>query len=321
MSRDRAHSLVEEGCRFRPTSSGVSVMWELLRFCNLRCAHCCTLSSPEVDRTSEIDTASALRLAHEFIESNIRCVFFSGGEPFLFPGFTSLLKAFRGGPTEVYVASNGTLIDDELACEIVDLEVTGIDISIDGHTAEIHNAVRKHASAFDRAMHGVIACVKHDVPLRVSGMITPANLVHIPDFVGMLADLGVKRCVLQTVIGNVGRAAANPGLELPKSKWPAALNLIATARSMYGSRIQIDHRMNAETQLVPGCPAGKSILMVTPEGKIAGCPWLFKLDPARFTLGNIRTSTLSECLARNDEVMRDVLSQGSCCPIPHIKPH
>jgi SAM-dependent methyltransferase len=80
-----------EQCRFSVPTSGRSLLWEVTRFCNLECKHCCTYSGPKVSTAKAgavvtgVDSSSAMigrteRDAHDqgvevsWIQSDMRSV-------------------------------------------------------------------------------------------------------------------------------------------------------------------------------------------------------------------------------------------------------
>jgi MoaA/NifB/PqqE/SkfB family radical SAM enzyme len=268
---------------------------------------------------NDVSLERAVSVIKEFPALNIDSVLFSGGEPLLRKDFPSLLKEIDTSFTRVYIASNGMPITPQLARTLKESGVFSIDISLDGHNAELHNAVRLHPLAFQKAIDGVRNCVREDIPLRVSGMITPANIDFIVDFVGLLVSLGVKKTVMSTIVESAGRAKENPHLSLSAELIPKALESVHRARELYGDAIVIDHRLSEETQDTPGCAAGLKFLFISPEGDVAGCSWLFKTDPKRFSLGNIKHESLSACLERNELLMSPLIKLTPWCPIPYVR--
>lgn len=308
----------DEPCRFRFKKEGRSVLWEVSRYCNLECLHCCTSSSPSADTTTDVSTRRALEIIREFPLADVRTVLYSGGEPFLRSGFMDFLKATVEVGATVLVASNGMAITARLAEELAKLGVQGVDISLDGHSAETHNAVRVKRTAFTNAIRGIRRCIEGGVPVRVSGMLTPVNVDHIYDFVSLLVSLGVTRAVLQTVVPDAGNARRHPELVLDRHDYEKALGNLHLARLDFGKLIEVDERITPDSQTQVGCPAGSSMLHITPEGDVSGCSWLYKLNPSRFRLGNIKTDSLMKCAEQNPSLMTPLLARTEWCPIPHI---
>jgi len=310
----------EESCRFRNSKPGRFLIWEVSRFCNLACVHCCTDSSPHVSTENDVSFERAASVIREFPKLNIDQLLFSGGEPLLRKDLPALVNEVDCSVTRVHIATNGMPITVEMAKKLKQSKVASVAISLDGHNAETHNEVRLNRLAFQKTVDGIRACVAEDVPVRVAGMITPSNVDFIEDFVELLVSLGVKKALLSPVVEEAGRAKENAQISLPARLIPKALDAVHRAQQTHGDLIEIDHRLSEETQDIPGCSAGIKFLFISPEGDVGGCSWLFKTNPQRFSLGNIKHESLEACLDRNDSLMKPLINLTSWCPIPHVRP-
>lgn len=307
-----------EKCRFSVPDDGRSLLWEVTRFCNLECKHCCTYSGPKVSKSHDVSTERMILVATELAKANVRDVLFSGGEPFLRRDFLSIVHAIDPETTKVYIASNGTAIDDRVVAELRKAHVAGVDISLDGHTAELHQLVRLHPTSFQRAIHGVKACVNGGVPIRVTSCVIPETAEYVIDLVELLVGLGVQNVVIQTVLPSGGRAIEHPYLALSLSATPGIDQQIEQAQARWGELISIDFRAGASGAGAEGCPAGRRLVNISAEGHVSTCSWLYKIAPSRFTLGNIKSQTLLDCLSGIDDMMRPWTSRTAGCPIPEV---
>lgn len=308
---------LEEQCRFRPPLRGILLIWEITNFCNLECLHCCTNSGPNVATDNEVQTGHIVNAIGQFQQTGIREVYFSGGEPFLRKDFITILEAIDTSATDIYIASNGIAFSPRDIQRLKSILLKHITISLDGHSAELHNAVRRRSYAFDRTIAGIRACVDADIPLRVSGMITPENHSYIEQFIELLASLGVRSTVLHTVLPT-GRALENPQLQLTPDYGKEILQRIIRAREQFGTQIRIDHSFAHNSSAAPiGCPAGKQVLHITANGDVSPCSWLYKINGKRFTLGNIKSDLISHCLEKSTPVMSSLVSLTRSCPIPY----
>jgi MoaA/NifB/PqqE/SkfB family radical SAM enzyme len=259
-----------------------------------------------------------ITVASELADAGVRDVLFSGGEPFLRRDFLQIVRAIEPEQTLVYIASNGTSIDDRVVAELREARVAGVDISLDGHTAELHQLVRLHPTSFHRAIRGVDACVRGGVPIRVTSCVIPETAEHVLDLAELLVGLGVKTLVIQTVLPSGGRAAEHAYLALSPSVIPGIDDQIEQAQTRWGDHISIDLRAGASSTAAKGCPAGHHLVNISAEGDVSTCSWLYKIAPGRFTLGNIKTRTLRRCLAGIDHMMRPWTDLTPGCPIPEV---
>ena len=117
--------------------------------CNLACAHCCG-SFPA---RQELPLASVLRLVEELIAGGGRSLVLSGGEPLLHPGLEEIV-ARVGKRIPVQFCTNGTLLDARWAGLFAEKLDPLFQISLDGPSAAIHDAIRG-AGAFAGALRGI----------------------------------------------------------------------------------------------------------------------------------------------------------------------
>ena len=165
-----------ERCRFTVPQRGRFLLWEVTRFCNLECRHCCTYSGPTVSFDADVPTERMVAVAQALPEAGVEEVLFSGGEPFLRRDMMEIVSAIDPERTRVYIASNGTTIRERIVSELKQSRVAGVDISLDGHTPELHQVVRLHPTSFDGAVRGIEACVRGRLALRVTSVVIPLRV-------------------------------------------------------------------------------------------------------------------------------------------------
>ncbi len=315
-----------EHCRFRPPRTGHLLMWEVTRYCNLACAHCCTDSSPLLRRTPAVSTESALRLISELPALGITSMTLSGGEPLLRPDLPRLLDLAGHLGVGVYLNTNGYPITRRRAEALRAAGVRMVTISLDSHRAEDHNTIRRNPSAFDRAVRGIRECLRAGVPVRVSGVITPDLLPELEEYVAFVAGLGVPRVVLNTAFP-VGRARRNPAL-VPSPDPGLAARLDTLKHRYAAGGPQLDHSLGADeggsngagrTAAPATCAAGTRILHIAANGDVSGCSWLYKLDPGRFRLGNITRSSLTDILRRVPAMRASLPRTTEGCPLTDVE--
>jgi len=308
-------------CRFRPPPQGRLVIWELTNHCNLACLHCCTNSSPQVSRVDDATSEAIVRALSEVEAANVSEVFFTGGEPFVRKDLPEIVEAACSQKIAVFMATNGTLLTETNVSNIRRAGIRGITISLDGHNAELHNRLRRHPTAFDRAVRGIRLCVDAGMPIRVAHVITPDNRRHVEDMCRFVAELGVPWLILNSTVA-VGRAdeEEQKQIVLSEADRESALNAVVGMQASFAGRMRIDHSLHETRSAAPvGCPAGARLVHIAGNGDVSTCSWLYKLDPRRFTLGNIKTESLAAILNRARSCMEQVAQIDTECPIPRIE--
>ncbi len=304
--------IIEEACRFRPPPEGRLVLWELTRFCNLACKHCCTESSPAVSTRDDLETERALTALGEFREAGIRELYITGGEPLARRDFIELLLAAgQVDSLDVFVATNGTFIRDRHVAAFGAAGVRSITISVDGYDAATHDAIRG-PGAFAKTRKGIRRCVEAGLAVRLSHMITPASYPWISKFCEFAIASGVPVVALHTIIP-AGTARSAAGLLLQPSLRKVIEQGIKQAQEDFAGDLIIQHGLDGNDN-PKHCIAGRQLLHFAPNGDVSPCSWMYKLSD-RFVLGNLRRESLASCLHRLDAVAGGYTGKPGC-PIP-----
>ena len=121
------------------------IFWEATVACNLECVHCRRLEVSKMLSQSDLSTQDAIRLieslANDFDPKPV--LVFSGGEPLKRPDLFELIRFAHWKEVPVALATNGTLVDEDLARDIVHSGVRRVSISLDGASGETHDRFRK----------------------------------------------------------------------------------------------------------------------------------------------------------------------------------
>src|SRR4030067_3248028 len=174
------------------------IQWHLTEQCNLRCTHCYQedtktdeLSLPEIKEAiaeiSDMFSAWAGRYEVAFSPSfNI-----TGGEPFLRKDLFEILSEIRGRGYDVYVLTNGTLIQEGRARTLKDLGVKGVQVSLEG-PEEMHEMVRGKGS-FAASLRGIRHLLDAGLRVTVNTTLSAINADHFMKLAELSTGLGVQR--------------------------------------------------------------------------------------------------------------------------------
>lgn len=293
------------------------VIWELTRHCNLACLHCCTDSSPQVSGEHDLPLAMITQAIPDMMNAGVTEFFFSGGEPLTRQDFPEIIAAIDPGRADAFVNTNGYFLTASLALRLAKSALRRVTISIDGATRDIHALLRGKPTSYDQAVSAVRACLDAGLPVRVSHVVGKPNLSGVEDFVARMTALGVDRIVVNTVFP-AGRAARYPGLYLTEDETAELESRLTTLRTVCRSAgVDLDFSLGepAADDVPRGCPAGRQVLYIAPDGAVSGCSWLFKLDSGRFTVGSLRQDPFSALAAGLGE-QNSSFADHDGCPLP-----
>lgn len=293
--------------------------WEVTRFCNLFCDHCCTLSGPDAVRAQEPPLAALVAAARDLGPLGVTKVQFSGGEPLLRDGFLDVLDAVDTGRVKVHLASNGYRLTDDVVGRLVDAGLHKLSVSIDGGDAALHDSLRRRSGAFVRTVEGVTRALRAGLRVGISVTVTPGNVFSLESLLSRLVEMGVADVSFHSVVA-VGRAVEHPELLFPESASERLEAEIVRLKERYGDAVPIDHSFGGADSVVgPGCPAQQRLLHIDPNGDVSPCSWLYKLDPAGFTLGNIVDEPLSSIVERRCDRLEELRAvERDRCVIPLV---
>jgi len=165
------------------------VAWEVTRSCNLACIHCRAASKygPYPD---ELTTEQCLHLLDEIAAFSNPVIILTGGEPLLRDDIYEITSYGNDKGLRMVLATNGTLVTEEIAGRMVKSGIKRVSVSIDGPDKESHDTFRNVTGAFDGAMSGIQAMKKAGLEFQINTTITKANLHQIQEIMDLAITLG-----------------------------------------------------------------------------------------------------------------------------------
>ncbi|MEN6440497.1 MAG: heme b synthase [Syntrophobacter sp.] len=311
------------------------VAWELTRSCNLACVHC---RAAALDRPyeGELTTAECKRVMDEIAEVALPIIILTGGEPLLRSDVFELAKYGNDKGFRMTMATNGTLLTPGMVEKMLESGIQRISISIDGASAESHDAFRKVPGAFEGALRGISAAREAGLDFQVNTTITHANLDEFPRIHELVVSLGaVAHHIFMLVPMGRGRDLHEEGIGpedyekalhwFYEQKDIAPLQLKATCAPHYyrilrqrarseGKSIDFDtFGLDAVTR---GCLGGTGFAFISHLGQVQPCGYL-ELD-----CGNVREKSFKE-IWENSPVFRDLRDlkkyEGKCGACEYIR--
>jgi len=180
-----------DGCVMLPNT----IVFEPTIKCNLSCAMCYQKNeraTKEKDLSLEQIKIIFLRLG----KNKPKNVSLIGAEVFMRPDLVEIIEFFGELGIKVYLATNGTLIDEKMANKLIKLKnITGIGYSMDGMRA-LHNKIRGTDYAFDRLVKA-INLTKNFFSVTVNTVVMDDNIDQIIEVGRFLKVLGVSNYALQ----------------------------------------------------------------------------------------------------------------------------
>src|SRR5262245_33899931 len=129
------------------------VFWETTTGCNLACIHCRRLEVSRELSKLDLSTEQSKAFIRSLPETWKPILVFSGGEPLMRPDLFDLAWEASKVGLPIALATNGTIMNDDLAARVRDVGFRRVCISFDGPDAPTHDQFRG-PGAFDHSIAG-----------------------------------------------------------------------------------------------------------------------------------------------------------------------
>jgi SynChlorMet cassette radical SAM/SPASM protein ScmF len=187
--------------------------------CNLACRHCWITPTyqPGGDGGQHIELEYVRKAIREAEPLGLRFVKLTGGEPILHPWFRALLTLIDEAGLNITIETNGTLVDDDLARFLKGTShVSFISVSLDGTTAETHEALRGVPGSYERALAGIKALVDAGFHPQLICTLHRGNVSQTAEIVALAERLGCGSVKFNHVqwVGRGEQFAREQGLEV-----------------------------------------------------------------------------------------------------------
>jgi radical SAM protein with 4Fe4S-binding SPASM domain len=319
--------------RPQTTAAPFLIVWNFTRQCNLRCKHCYENAGPR-PAPDELTTEEAKQAIDGFADAGVVALSFSGGEPLIRKDFFEVAEYANERGFYVTVASNGTLITEEVAQKMKEKGVQYVEISLDGFE-KIHDKFRGMLGAWKRAVEGIKDCIDVGLDTGVATTATHYNFKEIPKLAEFIEkDLHAKRFMVFNFIPvNRGKEIVNQDLT-PKEREElldflyaklideshkldtfstapqyAVTSLkfafgpvVATHFTNRAATEMLKGRTKSLTEFIGGCGAGRLYCGMEPNGDIEPCVFI----PIK--VGNIREQSLID-VWRNSPILNQIRSR------------
>jgi mycofactocin biosynthetic radical S-adenosylmethionine protein MftC len=283
-------------------TSPICLTWELTYACNLACVHCLSSSGRRDPR--ELTTAECRAVIDTLQRMQVFYVNIGGGEPTVRPDFWELLDYSTAHQVGVKFSTNGIKLDAAAARRLAASDYVDVQISLDGATAEVNDAVRGRGSyRTATAAMGCLAAAGFR-GFKVSVVVTRHNVSQLDAFKEIADTYGAQ--LRLTRLRPSGRGA---------DVWPELHPTNAQQRELYGWLAAHGEQvltgdsffhLSPYGKPLPGlnmCGAGRVVCLIDPVGDVYACP--FAIHP-NFLAGNVRQAGGFEAVWRSSPLFADL---------------
>jgi heme d1 biosynthesis radical SAM protein NirJ len=173
---------------------GPVVIWNLIRRCNLACKHCYSISA-DTDFPGELSTREVFTVMDDLKRFGVPVLILSGGEPLLRDDIYDIARHAKDMGFYTALSSNGTLINEEHARKIADIDFEYVGISLDG-IGKVHDDFRRKEGAYDNALNAIRLLKQRDVKTGLRFTLTEDNRAHFRPIMDLARSEGVDKFYL-----------------------------------------------------------------------------------------------------------------------------
>jgi mycofactocin radical SAM maturase len=290
----------------------ICLTWELTYACNLTCAHCLSSSGRRDPR--ELSTAECQAVIDELQRMQVFYVNIGGGEPTVRPDFWELLDYAVDHQVGVKFSTNGVRLTPNRARRLAAMDYVDVQISVDGATAAVNDAVRGQGS-FATAWQAMDNLAEAGFEnFKISVVMTRHNVDQLDAFARMAEHFRAQLRI--TRLRPSGRGA---------DVWDELHPTAGQRRQIYqwllanGDRVltgdSFFHLNALGSEALPGlnlCGAGRVVCLIDPVGDVYACPFAIHDE---FLAGNVRDPGGFEHVWRHSDLfaeLRRPQTGGAC---------
>lgn len=268
------------------------VSFDITNKCNLRCLHCYNSSGTNLQSENELSDSEVLKFIEEFRNIKLLNFCFCGGETLLRKNLIlKCCKKLREYDCyNLAIVTNGILLTNDLADELISAGINKIQISLDGIKPSSHDHLRNKEGAFIGAINAIKILSEKNVDVGIAFTPTSYNIEEIIGIRNLMLEYGLSKATLRVQpLMIMGRATDNVSKILPsQAQYRKLVKLIGDLnREETGIQIDwgdpIDHliRFTQQNFLTNNCT-------VRCNGEIIVDPYL------PLVVGNLRKHSFTE---------------------------
>jgi len=294
----------------------ICLTWELTYACNLSCVHCLSSSGRRDPR--ELSTEQCKSIIDELQRMQVFYVNIGGGEPTVRSDFWELVDYATAHQVGVKFSTNGVKIDKKVAARLAASDYVDVQISLDGATAEVNDAVRGPGSfaMAVRALENLSEAGFKDA--KISVVVTRHNVSQLDDFKALADKYGATLRI--TRLRPSGRGA---------DVWDELHPTQVQQRELYNWLVANGEgvltgdsffHLSAYGDALPGlnlCGAGRVVCLIDPIGDVYACPFAIH---DQFLAGNIVADGGFQQVWQTSELFQELRSPqtgGACSKCNH----
>lgn len=166
-------------------------IWEVTQACDLACVHCRASAQPE-RHPLELTTEEGRRLIDQIAALDVPVFVLTGGDPIKRPDLFELIAHARSVGVRVSLTPSATpLLTREVVFRLKEAGLARMAVSMDGASAETHDAWRGLSGSFARTLDAVRWANEAGLPVQINTTFSRRNIDEIDAIVSLMEQLKI----------------------------------------------------------------------------------------------------------------------------------
>ncbi|MCK7501085.1 MAG: radical SAM protein [Comamonadaceae bacterium] len=269
----------------------------------------------------DFPTEEACRIIDDIAGYAKPVVVLSGGEPLLRKDIFEIARYGTDKGLRMCLATNGTLVTEEVCGKIKSSGLRIVSLSLDGSTEEVHDNFRNEKGAFRGIVNAAGLFKKHGIEFIINSSFTKRNQEEIPRIYRLAKELGATAWYMFAIVPT-GRGEEIMGELISKEDYEDILDwhyqmekdedamLVRPTCAPHYYRVVLQRAkeegvkferrtLKFSTGGSKGCLAGQLICLIDVDGNVLPCSYFPK--PA----GNVREKSFRD-IWENSELFREL---------------
>ena len=259
------------------------IAFEVTRRCRFNCRHC-RANAGVGGNEKELTAEQCKRILASVAEFSKPLIILTGGEPMERSDIYELLRYGRDLELRMVMATCGYPIDDESVAGLKEAGLLALSISLDGASAQTHDAFRQSVGAFDSAVKAAETAKRAGVRFQINTTITKSNVTEVLRIAELAQKLGAY-CFNPFILVPTGRGKEIAGeiLEpgeyekllhnLLRIKLESAIEVRVTCGPQF-ARLCREAGVKGLNEEASGCMGGRGFGFVSYRGDVQTCGFL-----------------------------------------------
>ena len=166
-------------------------IWEVTQACDLACVHCRASAQPD-RHPMELSTDEGKHLIDQIAALKVPVFVLTGGDPIKRPDLFELIGHARSAGVRVSLTPSATpLLTREVVVRLKEAGLARLAMSMDGASAETHDAFRGMSGSFARTLDAVHWANEVGLPVQINTTFSRRNIAEIDEVVTLMEKLKI----------------------------------------------------------------------------------------------------------------------------------